>query len=113
MPGKTKCSKCGRKLTDPVSVALGIGPECRGGSHKVGRMTKHQTRRLRGIYRADAFCRGNPVVISSSVIFRRDDKGWSSDGEHHTGDADFKKWLEQNGLADFKILAMMEENRKS
>lgn len=23
------CSECGRQLTDPVSVDLGIGPECR------------------------------------------------------------------------------------
>ena len=25
------CSRCGRRLTDPASIALGIGPECRGG----------------------------------------------------------------------------------
>ena len=29
-----KCCRCGRKLTDPVSVARGIGPEC------FGKMTK-------------------------------------------------------------------------
>jgi len=25
----SKCTKCSRKLTDPVSIACGIGPECR------------------------------------------------------------------------------------
>jgi hypothetical protein len=24
-----KCGRCGRKLTDPVSISTGIGPECR------------------------------------------------------------------------------------
>lgn len=27
---KPKCSKCGRSLKDPFSVAVGMGPECRG-----------------------------------------------------------------------------------
>lgn len=26
----TKCRKCNRELTDPESIALGIGPKCRG-----------------------------------------------------------------------------------
>lgn len=30
------CSKCGRKLTDPYSIAVGMGPECRGGAIKKG-----------------------------------------------------------------------------
>ena len=31
-----KCAKCGRKLTDPYSIAVGMGPECRGGAVKKG-----------------------------------------------------------------------------
>lgn len=31
-----RCSKCGRKLTDPYSIAVGMGPECRGGAVKKG-----------------------------------------------------------------------------
>lgn len=31
-----KCSKCGRKLTDLYSIAVGMGPECRGGATKKG-----------------------------------------------------------------------------
>jgi len=30
------CSKCHRKLTDPFSIAVGMGPECRGGLRKKG-----------------------------------------------------------------------------
>jgi hypothetical protein len=28
--GQPRCAKCGRVLTDPVSIALGMGPTCRG-----------------------------------------------------------------------------------
>jgi hypothetical protein len=27
----TRCAVCGRRLTDPVSIGYGIGPECRSG----------------------------------------------------------------------------------
>ena len=30
------CSRCGRPLTDPYSIAVGMGPECRGGAKKKG-----------------------------------------------------------------------------
>ena len=33
---KPHCSKCGRALTDPFSIAVGMGPECRGGLSKRG-----------------------------------------------------------------------------
>lgn len=29
-PGTARCSRCHRPLTDPVSISLGMGPECRG-----------------------------------------------------------------------------------
>ena len=31
-----RCSRCHRPLTDPFSVALGMGPECRGALSKKG-----------------------------------------------------------------------------
>lgn len=38
MKGAPRCSRCHRVLTDPVSISLGIGPECRNGSsHNGGR----------------------------------------------------------------------------
>ena len=33
---KPQCSRCGRALTDPFSIAVGMGPECRGGLSKKG-----------------------------------------------------------------------------
>jgi hypothetical protein len=33
---KPHCSKCGRALKDPFSIAVGMGPECRGGMAKKG-----------------------------------------------------------------------------
>lgn len=30
---KTSCKICGRVLTNPISIELGIGPVCRGGAH--------------------------------------------------------------------------------
>lgn len=32
MSPKPRCKKCGRVLKDPVSIAAGMGPVCRGGS---------------------------------------------------------------------------------
>ncbi len=34
--GKPHCTKCGRALTDPFSIAIGMGPECRGRLSKKG-----------------------------------------------------------------------------
>lgn len=33
---KPQCSKCGRALKDPFSIAIGMGPECRGALSKKG-----------------------------------------------------------------------------
>lgn len=33
---KPQCSRCGRPLTDPYSIAIGMGPECRGAAAKKG-----------------------------------------------------------------------------
>jgi len=30
------CKRCGHKLTDPYSIAVGLGPECRGKMIKAG-----------------------------------------------------------------------------
>ena len=33
---KPHCTRCGRVLTDPYSIAVGMGPECRGGAGRAG-----------------------------------------------------------------------------
>lgn len=30
LTGAASCRRCGRRVTDPVSIDLGYGPECRG-----------------------------------------------------------------------------------
>jgi hypothetical protein len=37
---EARCGKCGRALTDPVSIARGIGPECYGASTGSAHETK-------------------------------------------------------------------------
>jgi hypothetical protein len=32
----TRCRRCGRKLTNPVSIEIGIGPVCRAENNKQG-----------------------------------------------------------------------------
>lgn len=34
MTESIRCTRCHRPLKDPLSISLGIGPECRNGSHK-------------------------------------------------------------------------------
>ncbi len=31
-----RCVKCGKPLTDPFSIAVGMGPDCRGGLRRKG-----------------------------------------------------------------------------
>lgn len=46
---KPQCSRCGRALTDPFSIAVGMGPECRGKLSKKGwRFPKPRWRVHRG-----------------------------------------------------------------
>ncbi len=33
---QARCCRCNRPLTDPFSIAIGMGPECRGGLSKKG-----------------------------------------------------------------------------
>lgn len=44
-----RCKRCGRALRDPFSVAIGMGPECRGGLSKKGwKFPKPKYRALHG-----------------------------------------------------------------
>lgn len=42
-----KCSKCGRRLRDAYSIAVGMGPECRGGAIKKGAKLPRPNYRVR------------------------------------------------------------------
>lgn len=49
-----RCSECHRRLIDPLSVAIGIGPECRG------RMIKSGWRMPKGKWKVD---NGRTVLV--------------------------------------------------
>lgn len=56
-----KCLVCNRNLTDPVSIALGVGPECRGGQANSRRAQALSARRSRGL----AFRASRPFAVGS------------------------------------------------
>ncbi len=45
---KPHCKKCGRILRDPVSIAIGVGPECRGATSRSTRSPKVSQKRSHG-----------------------------------------------------------------
>ncbi|GAP11772.1 hypothetical protein BECAL_02965 [Bellilinea caldifistulae] len=42
---KPRCKRCGKPLTDPVSIAAGLGPQCRGAAQKSRSRRVRQTER--------------------------------------------------------------------
>ena len=57
-----RCKKCGRKLTDPVSIARGVGPVCAG---LTGYRRRVRTRQRRSSGRAyDALGHGSGGQLS-------------------------------------------------
>ena len=59
---KPRCSKCRRPLKDPVSIALGIGPVCRGTSNG-GRLVHVRSRRSSGHIYAVASVSGQQMNL--------------------------------------------------
>ena len=45
---KPTCKKCGRPLRDPLSIAIGVGPECRGATSRSSRSPKISQKRSHG-----------------------------------------------------------------
>lgn len=64
-----RCKKCGRPLTNPISIAMGMGPECAGIS---------TSRRSSSVRSRKTTHRGSPY----------------SAGANHSGDADLFTWVE-------------------
>jgi len=70
------CQKCGKKLTDPLSLAIGLGPECRGdsGARKTYRakVAKHAGRAYVAV--------GQSASVQGHVVAHTSD-GWTWDGK--------------------------------
>lgn len=102
LKNNNRCVRCGRTLKDPVSLAIGMGPECRGAKPN-SRQTAHTNRLQRG----KAYVDRNPIVFSN-VTYR-----YNADGNHWisckinsaitnaTSDEDMKRWMKQHELAIF------------
>ncbi len=60
--GRSRCAKCGRVLSDPVSVALGMGPICRGAMHfrSVSRSPRTASRRGRAF--------SDPLYVNTTLF---------------------------------------------
>lgn len=56
-----KCSKCGRRLTNPESIARGMGPKCAGASGRRRKLRVH-LRRTKGVAYA------NPLVATGQIL---------------------------------------------
>jgi hypothetical protein len=73
---KPRCKKCNRPLRDPVSVAIGVGPECRGDAGG-GKSVNVKVRRPR----KGAYCAfGQSVDVAGHVVAHGPD-GWTWDGK--------------------------------
>jgi hypothetical protein len=95
-----RCLKCGRKLKDPVSLALGMGPECRGNSKTPSRRQMAATNRLS---RGQAYADRTPIKFANMTYsFDTSTSTWiSSLSGHATTDERLKAWLKENKLAIF------------
>lgn len=92
----SKCSRCGRKLTDPASIALGIGPECRGGKAGGRRARLATARQQRGL----AFRAYTPFSVGSlSFAPASDGTDWRV-GEATMPAAQVETYLRCYDLAD-------------
>jgi len=101
-----RCSKCGRVLTDPTSIAIGVGPECRGDSGR-SRSKRLHTRRARGQAcaqeRLNALQNHLPVVLSETNVYEPVDGGYRrKDGRVISVEA-FEAWLRQYGLIASRV----------
>lgn len=94
-----RCLRCGRPLRDPVSIALGMGAECRGGKPRSRRQTAYHNRVSRG----QAYCDKTPLVFSNDTLaFDPSDSRWvSSKSGYRSTDEGIQDWLKRNTLAIF------------
>jgi hypothetical protein len=101
-----RCQRCGRVLTDPVSQALRMGPECRGGSRPASRrQVRVNNRVLRGV----AYAEKTTVNIGQTVTYQYDakDDSWKSEKSASTHEK-FGEWLLQ-----FQLVTMPADHLAS
>ncbi len=121
---KPRCKRCHRVLHDPVSIAIGMGPECRGDSGHSARSPKVSQKRSRGSAyasaaspadaRAAALASGKPVETGlrnprtqMEVVYVPDENGTYVDRSsgHTCTPAELEDYLLRCGLIHKTSLA--------
>jgi len=94
------CGRCGRKLTDAISIALGMGPECRG---KHSAPSRRQIATSNRLMRGQAFTDKQPITFANmTYTYQKEVNGWiSSQSGHVVPDESLKTWMSKNNLAIF------------
>lgn len=89
-----RCARCGRPLTDPASIAIGLGRECRG-----AKPSKRQASYARRVARGEAYANREPLVFPSTTFTPQPYDTWL---DAKTGrlipDDRFVDWLTRNNL---------------
>lgn len=95
-----RCNICGRPLTDPASIAAGVGPEC-GANGKAGKGARRVASKRA---RAEAYANGQRVTLGQTaagtpVAYERDGELWTDPATGHTMSADqLEAYLNRHGL---------------
>lgn len=84
---KPRCKKCNRPLRDPISVAIGVGPECRGDAG--GGKSVHV--KVRKSHKAPYVGVGQSAQVGGVLVAHTPD-GWTINGK---GGPLVEAWLRQ------------------
>ena len=98
-----RCSKCGRVLTSPLSISLGIGSTCRGDSGGAKRKITLKVKRSIGYISKTEI----EVGKDNKYIF---ENGYWLSGKSKILDEDFKKWMKRFNVIDEKSLLIAEKS---
>ena len=93
--GSRKCARCGRTLTDPASIAAGIGPIC---AASLGFATDHAPERNFDDY--------DPTPLAEGLVLRRGDGGLRTNVPHlcvHHSPTGFEWGFGGSGPADLAL----------
>lgn len=85
---KPHCSRCGRPLTDPFSIAVGMGPECRGGLSKKGwKFPKPRYRVRRGrVVLVGMIGKVEPPLVNAEGKAKKDERGMTEADHDETNE---------------------------
>lgn len=92
-----RCSRCGRPLRDPVSIALGMGSECRGSKSPSRRQIAYSHRVARG----QAYTEKAPLIFHNRILSFVDGFWVSNKSGQRSTDESIRAWLKTNTLAIF------------